>query len=109
MIEENFHFKWYCTSRAAGLSEKSVSLMAEAGCQAVFIGVESGDPDVLTNMDKKIKISDAYKQMEWFHKYGICIYGSFVTGFPGETDDAPFEVVYSQDFKKYDSFFLAGR
>lgn len=88
MISEKLNFEWYCLSRAEGLADKTIEKMAKAGCKSVNCGVESADPHVLKNMDKRININKAKEQFETYHQNGIMAFGSFIVGFPGETSDS---------------------
>ncbi|OQX87288.1 MAG: hypothetical protein B6D55_03795 [Candidatus Omnitrophica bacterium 4484_70.2] len=87
MLKEKFNFRWFCLSRASGLKKETIKLMAEAGCELVNIGMESADPNVLFNIDKKTDVEQAYQQLENFRKYGITIFCDFFIGFPGETEE----------------------
>lgn len=63
------------------------NIMKEAGWKAIFFGLESGDPTVLNNMNKRYdvdRIPDAAHYLQ--ETLGIDILASFVVGFPGETD-----------------------
>jgi p-methyltransferase len=86
MLDEKFDLKWLCMSRASGLSASTISMMAEAGCRHVSVGMESADPTVLKNMDKRVNVDQAYRQVEHFRNNGITCTFSFVVGYPGETD-----------------------
>lgn len=88
MLSEGFDFEWSCLSRASGLSSATVALMAEAGCRQAFIGMESADPKVLENMDKRMDLDSAARQFEDFKKFGISTACSLVIGYPGETDQS---------------------
>jgi p-methyltransferase len=59
--------------------------MAESGCKGVFLGVESGSPSILVNMNKSATIEKYQQGIEWLRKYGILTFASMITGFPGET------------------------
>ena len=86
MLEERFEFSWFCLSRSSGLSQESVRLMAEAGCQMVNVGMESADPTVLMNMNKRTRVAEAHRQIEAYHRNGVAVFSNFILGFPGETD-----------------------
>jgi p-methyltransferase len=83
-----YDFNWYSFLRCQNLDEKTVKLMKSSGCQGVFIGFESGDDKVLKNMNKRTT-ADQYKRgLELLKKYGIITFGSFILGFPGETQES---------------------
>jgi p-methyltransferase len=88
MIEEDFGFRWYCLSRATGLRADTIAMMAEAGCACVNAGMESGDPGVLANIDKRLDLCKAERQLATFGRHGIAVSCTYFVGFPGETDDS---------------------
>jgi radical SAM PhpK family P-methyltransferase len=85
MIEENFGFRWASYFRCANADEETFDLIKQAGCVAVFAGIESGDQQILKNMNKAAKVS-AYKYgLRMLAERDIMVYASFIIGFPGET------------------------
>jgi radical SAM PhpK family P-methyltransferase len=85
MIRNKFDIKWTSYFRCANADDETFDLIKEAGCVAVFAGIESGDQEILVNMNKKAKI-DAYKHgLRMLAERDIMVYASFILGFPGET------------------------
>jgi p-methyltransferase len=61
--------------------------MADSGCAGVFLGVESGDAEMLKKMNKMAK-PERYKWgMQGLQERGIATYTSLICGFPGETEE----------------------
>jgi radical SAM superfamily enzyme YgiQ (UPF0313 family) len=63
--------------------ERAMKLAKEAGCMAVFIGIESVSTDVLNgNMNKKhnLKYVKNKNFIKNVHKHGIVVIGSFIVG-----------------------------
>lgn len=87
MIKNKYTFKWNSHYRCQFADEETVALMKESGCEGVFLGIESGDPDILKNMNKMAKVEDYKKGIALLKKYGIITYTSFIIGFPGETEE----------------------
>jgi len=106
MLEEGFEFSWFCLSRSSGLSAESVRLMAEAGCTMVNIGMESADPTVLKNMNKRTDVAASLRQMEAFHENGITVFSNFILGFPGETDESIARTLEFVNTAAIDAYFL---
>jgi p-methyltransferase len=67
--------------------------MAESGCKGVFLGIESGSPTILKNMNKAATIEKYAQGIEWLRLYNILTFGSFIVGFPGETDQTVRETI----------------
>jgi anaerobic magnesium-protoporphyrin IX monomethyl ester cyclase len=86
LVEKKYGFSWSCMSSPHSLSEENVKIMKDSGCKIVFMGIESANDDVLKNMDKGSRVKDYYKAIELLKKAGIETIGSFIIGFPGETD-----------------------
>ena len=60
--------------------------MAEAGCIGAFLGIESGDQQILQNMTKFAKLDRYEYGIRQLTEHGIMTLASIVLGFPGETD-----------------------
>jgi p-methyltransferase len=87
MIDNDFGFRWYSFFRCSAAKDPEIySLMAASGCQAVFLGIESGDEQVLGNMVKTSTVDQYRRGIERLHDNGIMTFASFICGFPGETD-----------------------
>jgi radical SAM PhpK family P-methyltransferase len=93
MIRKRYPFNWFSYFRCSNSDEEAVELMAESGCKGVFLGIESGSPTILENMNKAATIEKYAKGIEWLRRHGIMTFGSFITGFPGETEETVQETV----------------
>jgi p-methyltransferase len=93
MIKNKYPFNWFSYFRCSNSDEEAIALMAESGCKGVFLGIESGSPTILKNMNKSATIEKYAKGIEWLRQYGIMTFGSFIVGFPGETDETVQETV----------------
>ena len=88
MLEEGFDFTWFAGIRATSITEENAELLARAGCRLLCVGLESGDDRILHLMNKKTTASGNMRCLEILDKYGIVAYGSFIVGFPGETEES---------------------
>ena len=52
------------------------------------MGIESGDANVLKNMNKKAKIEHYMRGLKLPNNAGILSFASLIVGFPGETEDS---------------------
>ncbi len=91
MIKEDYGFKWHSYYRCQFADEESVSLMKEAGCEGVHLGIESASDVILKNMKKGARVKNYYNGVEMLNKYDITSFGSFIIGFPGETKETAME------------------
>lgn len=76
---------WSCSSRIDLLNEEILKNMKEAGCWSIFIGVESGNQDLLDRIKKGITLEQIKKKVKMIQKYGIEVRASFMLALPGET------------------------
>jgi tRNA A37 methylthiotransferase MiaB len=86
LLERRVRVKWVCYARADDLAdERTVALMKAAGAHQVQIGIESGDPQLLENMNKACDVEANHKALANCRRHGLTSVVSLVVGFPGET------------------------
>lgn len=86
MIDKNYQFNWFSYFRCSNSDEEAIELLAKSGCTGVFLGIESGSPTILKNMNKAATPEKYVRGMELLHQYGVLTFASFIIGFPGETE-----------------------
>ena len=84
------HVPWiFVNGIRANLATTDVlSKMKSAGLKRTAFGVESGDPDVLLSIDKKIDHDTIRQAFKTAKKVGIETIGFFIIGLPGETEES---------------------
>jgi anaerobic magnesium-protoporphyrin IX monomethyl ester cyclase len=85
MIRNNYGFKWNSYLRSDHVDQEAIDLMARAGCEGVFLGVESGSDLMLAGMNKTSRRKDYLRVIPQLRDAGIASYASLIVGFPGET------------------------
>ncbi len=86
MIEEKFKFSWSTQVRADVAKDlELVRLMRKAGCDTVYIGFESIDPENLKTMKKDQSVEEIKTAIKILTKNKIQIHGMFVFGFENDT------------------------
>lgn len=85
MIREKLGMKWFCLSRVDTITSRDMTLMQQAGCEKVFLGLESGSNEILRLMNKQTTIEMAEETVGLFAQSGIRSAGFFMVGYPGET------------------------
>lgn len=78
---------WFCNARADSFDKELVSAMANAGCHQVYLGLESGSEQILSNARKNLNLDQMRRGVGLVREQGIGISAGFVIGLPGETDD----------------------
>jgi radical SAM superfamily enzyme YgiQ (UPF0313 family) len=86
LIERGLNrYPWDCNSRVEHVDREMLGLMAKAGCRRIGFGIESGSPEILKNIGKKISLEKAEESIEMARKAGIEAFVFFMIGHPGET------------------------
>lgn len=85
MLRAGFSFPWSTQVRTDVARDPDlVALMKRAGCHTVFIGLESINPQSLTEMNKRQSLEDIRHAIRVVQAAGIHIHGMFVFGFEGD-------------------------
>lgn len=83
--ERNLKFLWSCDTRVDVLGEDLLKEMRLAGCERLSLGVESGSPQILKQVDKKITVQKIIESTNLAKKYGIKVRYFMMLGNRGET------------------------
>jgi anaerobic magnesium-protoporphyrin IX monomethyl ester cyclase len=99
IINEGLRFNWCCPNglRLDSLDGQTISMMKQAGCYYISVGIESGSPRILREQRKGLAIQDIKSQISLIRKYGIDVNGFFIIGYPGETEE---DIEATIDFSK---------
>jgi len=87
-IDEGIRLKWMTFVRASTLDHVDTDLLRQAGCIEVQLGLESADPLVLKNMNKKASPELYGRVLRKLLGSGINCSCYFIFGFPGETEES---------------------
>jgi radical SAM PhpK family P-methyltransferase len=87
MIRKQYGFQWFSYFRCSNADEEAIDLLAESGCAGVFLGIESGSAPILKNMNKAATPEKYRAGIARLKARGVLTFGSFIVGFPGETDE----------------------
>lgn len=79
-------FVWGCQTRIGIFDEEDFRYMYNSGCRWIFFGIESGSEKILRQINKKIDYDKIVPTFSDCRKAGIACIGSFITGFPDETE-----------------------
>ncbi len=80
-------FVWSCDTRVDLLGEELLYEMRLAGCERLSLGVESGAPKIIAEVDKKITVDDILASTALAKKYGIKVRFYMMLGNRGETEE----------------------
>ena len=87
ILNRNIHFGWSAFARVDTVNEDTLRIMKAAGCDAVSFGIESGNPEMLKRVKKRISLDQARQAVALCKKVGILAHASFMVGLPGETHE----------------------
>ena len=105
-IDAGINLQWMTFIRASTLENIDAELLRMAGCIEVQLGLESADPQILKNMNKKSSPMLYDRVLKKLLKAGINCSCYFIFGFPGETEES---AQRTRDFiKTYDNAAYAG-
>jgi anaerobic magnesium-protoporphyrin IX monomethyl ester cyclase len=108
LVQQKSKIKWVCYARADDLTDHSVvQLMKAAGANQVQIGLESGNQQMLDNMNKRCTVESNLEAIHNCRKYGISSLISLIVGYPGETAETLNDTLIFMRKARPDFHFLA--
>jgi radical SAM superfamily enzyme YgiQ (UPF0313 family) len=84
MIESGEGFAWECSARTDCVDEELLELMARAGCDGIFFGVETGSRRMQKIIEKDLDPDRAKVMIATAERLGISTTVALITGFPEE-------------------------
>lgn len=107
--DRGLKFTWSAFARVDTVDQEMLENMARAGCDSVSFGVESGNPEMLKRIKKRIKLEQVRDAVTMCKQAGMIAHASFMVGLPGETKET---LKQSEDLAKsldilYGYHFLA--
>ncbi|MCD6519493.1 MAG: radical SAM protein [Anaerolineae bacterium] len=87
IIEERLDIRWQCLARVDRVTPDLLRQMYRAGCREVHYGIESGNPEMLKRIGKRITLEQVRQAVRWTVDAGIMVKGYFMLGLPGDTEE----------------------
>ena len=87
MIHNCPGIRWDCETRVDLVDEKLLINMKKAGCHSIFLGIESGNNEILKHVRKGITVEQALSAVKIIRNQGIKLTAFFIIGTPWETED----------------------
>jgi len=103
LIRNNLNITWSLPNgvRIDTLDYNLIEKMKKSGCSALFLSIESGDPDILKLMNKKLDLEKVAQVVKMCGKLNINTSAVFIVGHPGETQESFKKTVeYIKNLKK---------
>lgn len=80
-----FEIEWVAYGRVDTITAPLAEAMRRTGCQGLFFGCDSGDPEMLLKMNKRFTIEEIRRGVSLLQEAGVPATASWIVGFPGET------------------------
>lgn len=87
ILRRDLRFDWSAFVRVNIMDEEVMRLMRRAGCDSVSFGIETGSPEMLKRIRKRITLDQGRRAVEICRNVGITPHASFMVGLPGETPE----------------------
>ena len=91
--DRNLKLTWDCGTRVDMVNKELLQKMKDAGCIAVWFGVEAGSQLVLDKMGKGFTAQLTKNAFKMAQDVGLMTIASVVFGFPGETKETAMETI----------------
>jgi len=93
ILKRGLKIKWDCETRIDMVTKDLLQKMKDAGCIAVWYGVEAGSQKLRDAMGKGISTQQTLNAFKWTQDAGLIAVASIILGFPGETKETAWESV----------------
>jgi radical SAM superfamily enzyme YgiQ (UPF0313 family) len=87
IIRRKLRFSWSAFARVNTVDRDTLLLMKETGCDSISFGVETGNPEMIERIRKRITLDQARHAVALCNEVGIIPHTSFIVGLPGETPE----------------------
>lgn len=84
LIDSGRRFSWNCSARTDCVDEDLIQLMASAGCNEIFFGIETGSERMQKIIDKHLDTGKAHNIIDTVESAGMASTVSLIAGFPEE-------------------------
>jgi anaerobic magnesium-protoporphyrin IX monomethyl ester cyclase len=91
--QRNLKIEWMCESRVDIVDEELLTSMKQAGCSAVYFGIESGSQRVLDILRKETTVQQNESAVKLCKKVGIKPIISIMLGIPRQTLQENYETI----------------
>jgi radical SAM superfamily enzyme YgiQ (UPF0313 family) len=87
ILRRDLEVAWSAFVRVNIMDADVMRLMRRAGCDSVSFGIESGSPEMLKRIRKRITLDQGRRAVEICREVGLTPHASFMVGLPGESPE----------------------
>jgi radical SAM superfamily enzyme YgiQ (UPF0313 family) len=87
IVRRGLRFSWSAFARVNTVDKETLILMRETGCDSISFGVETGNPEMMERIRKRITLDQVRHAVSLCNEVGIIPHTSFIVGLPGETHE----------------------
>lgn len=98
LLDKNLNITWGCSSRIDILDENLMKALKSSGCNAIYIGLETGSQAMQRKLNKNIPVDSADIKLLTLHNHGFDLTISFIFGFPEETEEDLNDTIHLMEF-----------
>ncbi|MFH0753293.1 MAG: radical SAM protein [Candidatus Omnitrophota bacterium] len=85
IIKRGLKISWSARARVVPIDREMISIMKQAGCRRLHVGVEAFDDNILKAIKKNITLEQIYTFFALCNEFKIDTLAYFIVGFPQET------------------------
>jgi radical SAM superfamily enzyme YgiQ (UPF0313 family) len=78
-------YTWGCSARLDCVDDDLLAAMAEAGCNRIYYGIETGSPRLQRAVSKHLDLELLHPRVSTSIAHGMTVTASFIIGYPQET------------------------
>jgi len=114
ILDKGIKIRWSARTRVDLVDEELLALMASAGCMRLYVGIESGNDDILNSYQKGFTVEQVIKGVRLIREAGIRVFGFFIIGAPEDTDETIRETIQlakslDLDYAQFSRLYAAPR
>ena len=87
IIDRDLNIHFWGNSRVDTIDEEMAKYLKEAGCESLSFGIESGNPETLERIKKRITTEESKNAIRICKEYGIVSNAFVIVGFPWENKE----------------------
>jgi len=103
---KQYRFRWYSFLRPQYIDREIARSMKESGCDGVYLGIESANDQVLSNMNKRATRAQYVEGISYLNEFEITTFAAFIIGFPGETREMALDTIRFVEDNSIDFYSL---